>query len=382
MATDTRDNEGRASLHPAASNGDIETVRILISAGADIKERDAKGATALHLAVECGHTETAKVLIDAESAAAQNSGVEHQDTIRAHKRPCSLERGHREPQSPVSRTPAPSTKAKRRTDNPQEDRPTKYKVYLSDKKCRKCRVWNRGQATACSSCGTAFDVSRAGDSSSEWEGVPFITIGILVVSLAIMVLMQREGGTTQSNILLDFGAMYTPLIADGEYWRMVTSMFVHIGWMHFIRNAIALAYYGFMAEPLYGSGRFVILYLGSGLCGGVLSYLMLENTINAGASGAIFGLLGALLAFSLKNWYAYDESGRPVIVPIFRNGQKVGEDKVAGAGRRMLPGLLVIMFINLAFSLGPGINVWSHLGGLIGGSAIGVMLMPSPSNVD
>ena len=104
------------------------------------------------------------------------------------------------------------------------------------------------------------------------------------------------GGSTQTDVLVRLGAKVTPLVAAGEYWRLFTSMFLHIGVAHLFFNGYALLVVGTELERLLGWGRFLAIYLLSGLLGSLASYAFSAN-LSAGASGAIFGLIGALGAF-------------------------------------------------------------------------------------
>jgi len=114
---------------------------------------------------------------------------------------------------------------------------------------------------------------------------------IIAINVIVFLLAERSGSTHQSETLLRFGAVWRGLVWQGEYWRLATSMFLHIGALHLMWNG----YYGFLlssqAERAIGSGRFVVLYLMSGIAGSAASVIG-HNAIAAGASGALFGLIG------------------------------------------------------------------------------------------
>ena len=114
---------------------------------------------------------------------------------------------------------------------------------------------------------------------------------IIAINVIVFVLAERSGSTTRSETLLRFGADWRWLVWQGEYWRLVTSMFLHIGAMHLLWNG----YYGFrlstQVEKAIGSGRFAVLYLMSGIAGSAVSVIG-HNAVSAGASGALFGLIG------------------------------------------------------------------------------------------
>ena len=148
-------------------------------------------------------------------------------------------------------------------------------------------------------------------------------------------------GWDQNQQLLYFGAKVNELVAQGQYWRLFTAMFLHIGIMHLFFNSYALFIYGPIVEKLFGKIKFIVLYIVSGLMGSLFSFVLSPNA-SAGASGAIFGLMGSLLYFRRKE--------RDLFQRIFG------------------PGLLMIIFVNLMYGfIQPGIDNWGHIGGLFGG---------------
>jgi len=173
------------------------------------------------------------------------------------------------------------------------------------------------------------------------ETRPIVTYGIIGINVFMWLLMTLAGGSTNIAVLVKFGAMYAPLVVAGEYWRFITPMFLHVGLMHLAFNSYALYNLGTLAERIYGRARFVIIYAAAGITGSVFSF-MFTWAVSAGASGAIFGLLGALIYFGRK---------RP------------------GAFRRGFTGNLVgILLINLFIGFtNPGIDNFAHIGGFIGG---------------
>lgn len=137
-------------------------------------------------------------------------------------------------------------------------------------------------------------------------------------------------------------------VAGGEYWRLLTSMFLHFGLLHLALNMYALFAIGPLLEVTYGRARYLALYLLSGLVGSVAVYCFGGDTLTAGASGAIFGLFGAL-------------------IPTLR---RLGRSLVA-----VVPIILVNLGITFAV---PGISIAGHLGGLAAGLAIGAILARWP----
>lgn len=153
--------------------------------------------------------------------------------------------------------------------------------------------------------------------------------------------------------LLFFGAKFNLSIQQGEYWRLVTAMFLHVNLIHVGFNQFALWIFGREVERLFGSIRFLIIYLLSGLLASIAS-MLLNTSLSAGASGAIFGVLGAQLAL------------------LFRNRDRFGE-----FGRQQTISLLAIIGINIIFGITvPGIDNWNHMGGLVSGTLLGLFMAP------
>src|SRR4051812_49971100 len=111
--------------------------------------------------------------------------------------------------------------------------------------------------------------------------------------------MAFAGGTNEAT-LIGFGAKVNSSIDRGEYWRLVTPIFIHIGFLHIAFNSYALWIVGPQVEKLYGGSRFVILYVLTGIAGVAGSYFYHPLSQSAGASGAIFGLFGVLLVFGIR----------------------------------------------------------------------------------
>ena len=186
------------------------------------------------------------------------------------------------------------------------------------------------------------------------DGRVVVTWLLLAVNIGVWLLMQLAGGSTNSDVLLRFGAMFGPLIAAGEYWRMFTAMFLHVGVLHLFFNCFGLLIFGRLVEGVYGNLRFSLIYVLAGLSGSALSYMFNKTAIAAGASGAIFGILGALAAYLL-----------------------VHRSALGDMGRRNLTSLAMIAALNLGIGLIiPNIDNWAHLGGLVGGFLMGLALAP------
>jgi rhomboid protease GluP len=185
---------------------------------------------------------------------------------------------------------------------------------------------------------------------------PVVTYVLLALIALVFLLETALGGSENNQTLLVMGAEVNYLVAAGDYWRLLASMFLHIGLLHIAFNGWALFILGRDVEAFYGSPRFTVIYFLSGLFGGVASYLFsAPDVLSAGASGAIFGLVGAEIAYFVQNRELF---GR--------------------LGRRQLGNLAILVVINLAFGASPGsgINNFAHVGGLVGGLVLGLGLAP------
>lgn len=172
---------------------------------------------------------------------------------------------------------------------------------------------------------------------------PIFTYAIMTICTLLFFLMYIFGkGSTDNDTLINFGASWDVLVKNGEVYRLVTCMFLHIGIVHLLCNMYSLSIVGKQVENLFGKVKFLIIYFISGICGSLLSLAFYHNTISAGASGAIFGLLGALLYFG----YYYR----------------------AYLGSTMISSIVPIIVLNLIIGfVSTNIGNAAHIGGLIGG---------------
>src|SRR3954471_20883566 len=133
-----------------------------------------------------------------------------------------------------------------------------------------------------------------------WTQRTHATKTFLVINIIVFLLMAFAGGSTNQTTLMAFGVKSNPEIAQGQWWRFVTPIFIHIGLLHLLFNSYALWIVGPQVEKLYGSASFAVLYVLTGIAGVAGSYLYHPYSISAGASGAIFGLFGVLLVFGFR----------------------------------------------------------------------------------
>ncbi len=178
------------------------------------------------------------------------------------------------------------------------------------------------------------------------EKVPPCTIVLAALNVVVYVLLTLGGDTEDALYMLEKGAVYLPSIAAGEYYRILTSMFMHFGFMHLANNIFMLLILGRYAEKAIGKIKFVLIYLIGGITGNLLSLAVEwgngDYSVSAGASGAVFAILGALIWMAIK-----------------------GRGYISGLTSQ---GLLFMAFISLYNGLANGgINNYAHLGGIAGG---------------
>ncbi|WP_372789875.1 rhomboid family intramembrane serine protease [Paraconexibacter sp.] len=176
-----------------------------------------------------------------------------------------------------------------------------------------------------------------------------VLIGVCVVA-ALASGSIGAGGS--GNELFARGALFGPLVADGEYWRLITGGFLHSGLIHLGFNMYLLWMLGNMLEPALGQVRFALLYLVSLLAGSAGALLVNPNAVTVGASGAVFGLMAA--AFLELRARGFDP---------------------------MASGIGPLILLNLMISFVPGLNIsiGGHIGGLIGGVVVTVVLQQTDS---
>lgn len=173
------------------------------------------------------------------------------------------------------------------------------------------------------------------------------------VNILIFVLMALAGGSSNEPTLMAFGVKSNSEIAEGQWWRFVTPIFIHIGLLHLFFNSYALWIVGPQVEKLYGGARFVLLYMLTGIAGVYGSYSYHPGTISAGASGAIFGLFGVLLVFGIRY--------RSSIPPFFK--------RAVGTG--VLPVIVINLIIGFTI---PAIDNSAHIGGLLAGAMLAAVV--------
>lgn len=178
-----------------------------------------------------------------------------------------------------------------------------------------------------------------------------VTALLLAAIAGVFVLETVSGGSTNDQVLLALGANYGPRVVQGEWWRLLSSLFLHSSVLHLLMNGWALYQLGGLFERWVGPWRMLGVYFASGLAGSVASLLWTRG-LSVGASGAIFGVLGALITFLLRR--------RGMLLPYARSllGQLV---------------MWAVINIALGFSIAYIDNA-AHLGGLTAGLVLGLVL--------
>lgn len=180
------------------------------------------------------------------------------------------------------------------------------------------------------------------------------TVAVIVINCAVFILLTFFGNTEDVMFMLGHGAMFEPLILQQhEYYRIVTSLFLHFGITHLLNNMLMLGALGWNLELETGKIRFLIIYFVSGIAGNVVSLIhnsiLGEYVVSAGASGAVFGLMGALLYV------------------VIANKGKLGS--ISGRG------MLFMVALSLYFGLtSTGVDNAAHIGGLLTGFLLSVIL--------
>ncbi|KGN50139.1 RHOMBOID-like protein 2 [Cucumis sativus] len=158
-----------------------------------------------------------------------------------------------------------------------------------------------------------------------------------------------------SNTLVKLGALkWNKVVHEHQGWRLLSCIWLHAGIIHLLANMLSLVLIGIRLEQQFGFVRIGMIYLVAGVGGSVMSSLFIQNNISVGASGALFGLLGAMLSELLTNWTIYT-------------------NKVAA-----LFTLIVIVVINLAVGILPHVDNFAHIGGFLTGFLLGFVLLVRP----
>jgi len=186
-------------------------------------------------------------------------------------------------------------------------------------------------------------------------GKPVLTVTLLVINILVFLLMTLAGGNTRPTVLIVAGALNWPCFRQGDYAAAVTATFIHVGLIHLLFNMSALWVMGKPLEGLIGTVRFALVYFVSAISGSLMSVCLHHHVMSAGASGAIFGIGGAMLVIGLR----HPDRIPPRAMKLF--------------GKSSVPFFVLNLALGLAI---PGIDILAHLGGILGGAACACGMAP------
>lgn len=173
---------------------------------------------------------------------------------------------------------------------------------------------------------------------------PYLTYGLIAINIAVFIILNFISiltNTDYGDVIVEYGAKVNSKIISGEYWRLLTPVFVHAGISHLVVNCYSLFILGTLIERIYGHKKFIFIYMVAGIFGSIMSF-MFSIYPSVGASGSIFGLMGALLYFGVENPTVFKKYFKKSIITT----------------------LILNAFIMFTVS---NIDNFGHLGGLIGG---------------
>jgi membrane associated rhomboid family serine protease len=174
------------------------------------------------------------------------------------------------------------------------------------------------------------------------------TKALIGINVAVYIAELAQGGGLYGvhSTIYEKGFLYAPFVGQGDWWRLATAAFLHYGPVHLLLNMLGLYWFGSLLEQRIGSGRYLLIYFVSGLAGSAGALVLSPTSATVGASGAIFGILGAGLVLERQRDYVFGGSAMGVIVAN----------------------------LVLTFAWSGNISVGGHIGGLIGGAAAMLVL--------
>lgn len=195
--------------------------------------------------------------------------------------------------------------------------------------------------------------------TSMERGSSLVTYAIIAINLLVYAILALVSHCLDIslNVLIKAGAQQGAYIeAAGQYWRIFTAMFLHVSIFHVGVNMLSLFFIGRVVETFYGKWRYLVIYLVSGIVGGLATFFLQPGVWAVGASGAIFGVFGALGVFYVADRRALGSYG-------------------AGA----MANWLFWLALNLVYGFSdPNIGIIDHIGGLIAGIMLASLLVPRP----
>ena len=190
---------------------------------------------------------------------------------------------------------------------------------------------------------------------------------LVAANILIYIFLSINGDMYDTNYLLENGAMYGPYFENGEWWRLITAMFLLSGFVHIANNMVALFFIGAIVERYFGHIIYIVLYFLSGICGFLLSYIgHADDSVCVGASGAIFGMFAAVLVIMIFNGQAEYISWKMLILFVMLQfAQPLFDSALYGNGRA----------VNIFDPSYVNVDILGHIGGFAGGAALSFALM-------
>ncbi len=180
-----------------------------------------------------------------------------------------------------------------------------------------------------------------------------VNLALVIINILVFAVLEIIGDTTSPRFMIEYGASYTPMVLEGQYWRLFTAMFLHFGFEHLAYNMFSLIFLGDILESIVGPVRYLAIYLAGGLGGNILSLYMSVHSgsykVSAGASGAIFAVMGAFFYIAIRNRRTFGKEGM----------------------RRL--GMMVVLMIMQGL-VDRGVDQSAHMGGMITGFLLGILL--------
>lgn len=173
---------------------------------------------------------------------------------------------------------------------------------------------------------------------------------LILLNVSFFIVISFNGGSTNLTALLKYGAFHAPYVADGEFYRIVSYMFLHIGIEHFLFNMFSLYVFAAVLEKILGKVKYLAVYLLSGIGSGLTIFFFSPESIVAGASGAIFGVFGSFLVMAIRNHSKFDSNSKKIFLTI----------------------LAVNIVSTFIFS---NVSIAGHIGGLISGIIVSIPLI-------
>ena len=221
---------------------------------------------------------------------------------------------------------------------------------------------------------------RPGSGRSAPEGLPRppagqslhapVTPAIVAANIMVFIAMARSGSgfvALDPAVAVRWGSNFGPLTVSGQWWRLLACTFIHFGGAHLLGNMLVLYPVGRIAERMYGATRYAALYLAAGMAGSCASLLWNPTVNGAGASGAVFGVFGGLLAFVVSNVVPRSITRTRLAAVILVIAYSVSNELSWGF-RQASAGSAASVQVDHA----------AHLGGLLGGTAAGLLLVSPP----